>query len=957
MSPTVHTVLAAVAGAVLVPLAADGDGTGLALLGAVLGAVGAAWWGDRARLRALSDRVAALEQRQGAGPVVAPELRVPTPGDGGSVPVVRPAASGPTAPGAAARDPAASGPRPAAGPARTPRPARRPAWSLDRFPPEVRRAWDFVTGGNPIIRVGVLVGFVGIGLGIRQAAEVGYLPIAARLALAAVVGVGLIGLGWRLRRGTPGFGLTVQGGGVAVLYLTVYAAYALYGLVPSLAAIGLMAAVALACGALAVVQDAPGLAVLGVAGGFAAPVLAGTAEGNHVLLLAYYALLNLGVLGVAWGKGWRSVAVVGFVSTFVTGGLWGGLQYRPALYATVQPFVVLSFAVYLALAVRFALRSARSAPPERALAVDGALVFGLPAATFVLQAGLVEGVVPYGRAWSAVVLAGVYLAGAAALRRRASPAASGPDAATVGPAASGPVTPASGPGGVRLLADAFLAVGLTFATLALPLAFQRVVFGAMWVLEGAGLVWVGARQRKPWMRAAGVVLQGAAAAVLFAEGVLSPSDTFTAESLTGWIVAVGLGLSAYVLRDAPDAPETGRPLAAPPAEPLALAVSPALPPVDASPPAASGRWLRPATERAASRALLGFALFWWTVTAGVHVLDLAPDRHVLAAMLGAAAASGALFLGLGRALRWGGLAAASFGAVPAGWLLWALALLDGASPTAGARGLGWVAVLGVAGASLAAVRAHPLRRPAFVGAAWLAVAVVAFALGDGVGRATEGAWALGAVGAVLVAGLALATRVPASFADEGERWPAVAGLAAAVAVWVVVGWSSPGDAPPLPPLPVLNPVGLPTVGALLALLAVRHAAPDRTRGALAVLVGGLGFGSLSVAVLRAAHGWGGVPWAEDALWASGTAQAGLAVAWTVLALALAVVAVRRGSRPLWFFGAAVLAVVVGKLFLVDLSQAQALVRIGAFLTVGALMLLIGYRAPLPPAPDAADAGP
>ncbi len=70
----------------------------------------------------------------------------------------------------------------------------------------------------------------------------------------------------------------------------------------------------------------------------------------------------------------------------------------------------------------------------------------------------------------------------------------------------------------------------------------------------------------------------------------------------------------------------------------------------------------------------------------------------------------------------------------------------------------------------------------------------------------------------------------------------------------------------------------------------------------------------------------------------------------MLALALAVVAVRRESRGLWFFGAGVFAAVVLKLFLVDLSQAEALVRIGAFIAVGAIGLLIGYQAPLPPRP-------
>ena len=886
-------------------------------LGAALGALAALWLRDRERLAALADRVAELEQRaQVLEPAAVsewdarPEVELPqlaVAGDGGQAPPPQ-------------RPPAARPGRVA---------VRRPAWSLDRFPPEVRRAWDFATGGNPIIRAAVVVVFVGMGLGIRYAVDVGWLSVTLRLAAAAVVGLALVGLGWRLRRGTPGFGLTVQGGGVAVLYLTVYAAYALYGLVPSLAAIVLMAAVAVACGVLAVAQDAPTLAVLGVAGGFAAPVLAGTPEGNHVLLLAYYALLNLGVLGVAWSKGWRSVAVVGFLSTFVTGGLWGGLQYRPDLYATVQPFVVLSFAVYLALAVRFALRSARAEPPERALAVDGALMFGLPAATFVLQAGLVEGVVPYGRAWSAAALAAVYLGGFGALRQSEAGDRQRP--------------------GVRILADAFLAVGLVFATLALPLAFQRVVFGAMWVLEGAGLVWVGARQRKAWMRWAGIGLQAVAASVLFAEGVLS-RGTFNAESLTGWIVAVGLGLSAYVLRGRPAAPDVPEAPAGSAPDPLALA--PDAPQPDARSPRRIA-WPTAAAsatrERLAGRLLLGFALFWWAVTAGVHVLDLAPDRWVLAGLLGVAAASAALFLGLGRALGWRGLAASSLGVVGVGWGLWLLALVDGASPTASGRGLGWLAVLGVAALALAALRRDPWRRPAFVGAAWLATAVVAQSLGSAVDGA-GGAWALGAVGAVLVAALALATRVPETVAGPAERWPTAVGLTAAVASWTVVAWADPGRAAPLPLVPVLNPLGVPTVAGLLAVVAARRLAPERTRPAFGVLVGALGLGSLTVAVLRGAHA-AGVPWTAGALWASGAAQAGLAVAWTLLALALAVAAVRRGSRPLWFFGAAVLALVVGKLFLVDLSQAEALVRIGAFLAVGAIMLLIGYRAPLPPAHD------
>ncbi|MGB3542239.1 DUF2339 domain-containing protein, partial [Rubrivirga sp.] len=747
---------------------------------------------------------------------------------------------------------------------------------------------------------------------------------------AAAAGLVMVGLGWRLRRGTPGFGLTLQGGGVAVLYLTVYSAYALYGILPSLPAIALMAVVSVLCGALAVLQNAPGLAVLGVAGGFAAPVLAGTNDGSHILLLSYYALLNLGVLGVAWSKGWRSVAVVGFVSTFVTGGLWGGLRYSPDLYGSVQPFVILNFAIYLALAVRFAVRSAQTSTPERALVVDGALVFGLPAATFALQAGLIEGVVPFGRAWSAAILAVVYLVGAGLLRKRRD---------------------------LGLLADGFLAVGLAFATLALPLAFERVLVGALWVLEGAGLVWVGMRQRKGWMKVAGIGLQAVAASVLFGEGVVTPDDAFTAETLTGWVVAVGLGLSAYLVQRPALEAEPETPALEDAGGDLALEADADRPLIETPP---HKRWGIPGWERPASLALLGAALFWWTLTVTAHVLDIAADRHQLAAMLGATALSGALFVGLGKALSWRAIRVAAFGMVPAAGSLWVVALFTDTVLAAGWRGPAWLAVFASAAWALASGRDVRFRRPAYIGAVWLGAAVVAFVVGEGLVEGVRSdddyyyefwdlVWPLGAFLSVWVAALVASWRVPASWASRSERVTSTLGLIVAVVWWTMASWGLSGDADPLPTLPVLNPLGLPTVALLLVLVSVRSGFEYNARRVFSVVIGGLGFAALTVEVARGAHAAGAAAYDLDALYASSTVQAALAVTWTVLALVLTIVAARRESRGLWFFGAAILGLVVAKLFLVDLSQAEALVRIGAFLVVGTLVLLIGYRAPLPPA--------
>ena len=80
------------------------------------------------------------------------------------------------------------------------------------------------------------------------------------------------------------------------------------------------------------------------------------------------------------------------------------------------------------------------------------------------------------------------------------------------------------------------------------------------------------------------------------------------------------------------------------------------------------------------------------------------------------------------------------------------------------------------------------------------------------------------------------------------------------------------------------------------------------------LAGAFGFGGLTLEVARSVHQLEGVIYDVNPLFASATFQAALAITWTVLALVLTILAVRKESRPMWFFGAAVLAVVVVKLY-------------------------------------------
>ena len=85
----------------------------------------------------------------------------------------------------------------------------------------------------------------------------------------------------------------------------------------------------------------------GLVGGFLAPVLMSTGDGSHVLLFSYYALLNIGILAIAWFKSWRELNLLGFFFTFAIATLWGASAYQPQYFASTEPFLVFFFLLYV----------------------------------------------------------------------------------------------------------------------------------------------------------------------------------------------------------------------------------------------------------------------------------------------------------------------------------------------------------------------------------------------------------------------------------------------------------------------------------------------------------------------------------------------------------------------------------------------------------------------------------
>ncbi len=794
-------------------------------------------------------------------------------------------------------------PPPATAPSRDRAPAPTPPDS-----PNLRwtRAREWLLEGNLMVRAGVVVLFFGVAFLLKLAAENAWLPVELRLAGVGLGGVALLGLGWRLRGSRPLYSLALQGGGVGILYLTVFAALRLYGLIPPGLAFAVLAVLAACSAALAVLQNAPVLAVLGAAGGFLAPVLASTGRGSHIALFSYYLVLNLGILGIAWFRSWRSLNLTGFAFTFVIAGLWGDRFYRPEHFSTTEPFLIAFSVLYVAIAVLYALRQ----PEGRRGLVDPGLVLGVPLVGFALQAALVQGM-EYGLAWSALAAAVFYVALAGlGFARWGAP--------------------------MRLLAESFLAIGVVFATLAVPLALDARWTSGMWALEGAAMVWIGGRQGRLAPRLFGYLLQvGAALAWIRAAWEAPPElPLFNGILLGAVIVAVSGLFIAWRLQC---------------------------------------RQSGPIREDWLCRPFLAWGLLWWYGAWIGEIVDrIGLEPRLVPALALCFVGSSLLADRLRTVLPWNDLRLPALSLlpllylllVPAAWLLdrpfedWALAA--------------WVA--GLSGHLYLLRRAESGDVPV-VGllallhqaGVWLILILLSWELAWWLDRLVQGAgtWSHIAWALVPTAGMLalryLDARLPWPISAHPRLYRDHAPVPVAIFLWAWVLFSclwSRGGSDPLPYVPLINPLDIAIGLALVVLTDWLYPTGKKGDGAAQQRAwrypfapGALGltlFLWLNSAWLRTAHHWLGLPFSPDALLQSQTVQAGLSVLWALAGLGCMLLGSRLGQRQPWLAGAGLMVAVVLKLFLVDLSAAGTLARIVSFLSVGVLLLVVGYFSPLPP---------
>lgn len=206
-----------------------------------------------------------------------------------------------TSPSSAAPPTAITKTAPSTAPPPPDQPSTRPPEPAGRLPEEWLHS-DFWLN-----KIGLGLLLLALAFLFNYAVDQGWLTPAVRLSIGLLLGTGLIGVGYRIHPKRPNFGQLLLGGGVAAYYITGFAAFQLYELVPYWPAFGFMGGVTLLAFVLSQRQKAASLSLVGGLGGLLTPLLLATESGSVIGLVLYSCLICGLLIAIYVVRGWQVV--------------------------------------------------------------------------------------------------------------------------------------------------------------------------------------------------------------------------------------------------------------------------------------------------------------------------------------------------------------------------------------------------------------------------------------------------------------------------------------------------------------------------------------------------------------------------------------------------------------------------------------------------------------------------
>src|SRR5579864_6397620 len=331
-------------------------------------------------------------------------------------------------------------------------------------------------GSHWLNRIGIAALLIGVSYFLKFAFDNNWIGPAGRVTIGLLAGIAMVVWSERFRsKGYKAFSYSLKAVGIGAMYLSLWAAFQVYSLIPSSFAFVMMLAVTAATAAMALAQDAQILAAFALTGGFSTPLLLSTGQNREIALFAYVAILDLATLALVRFKPWRRLLVMSYAGTLLLYiGWYSSFYTRSQLNLTIG-FATLFFAI-------FAIAPLITLQPDGEMAllasIPAVLAF-VNAGVYFLQAyAMIEEVDKTYMAWFALGLAAVYIFLSRQVHARALT-----------------------PGASEILHFLHLAVAIGFITVAIPIRLDAHWITIGWFLEAGVLLWIANRIQSDFLNA------------------------------------------------------------------------------------------------------------------------------------------------------------------------------------------------------------------------------------------------------------------------------------------------------------------------------------------------------------------------------------------------------------------------------------------------------------------------
>jgi uncharacterized membrane protein len=196
-------------------------------------------------------------------------------------------------------------------------------------------------------RIGILAVLIGMAWFLKLAIDNQWIGPAARVLIGIVAGVSLLAWSERFRkREYATFAYSLKAIATGILYLSLWAAYALFHLVPATVAFIAMVLVTAVNGFMAWTQNSELLGLYALVGGYITPLLLSNGENHQLALFTYVLVLNLATLALTMSRPWSRLLAAAFAGTVFYVVAWGMTFYSDAQFASTAFFLAAYFLLF-----------------------------------------------------------------------------------------------------------------------------------------------------------------------------------------------------------------------------------------------------------------------------------------------------------------------------------------------------------------------------------------------------------------------------------------------------------------------------------------------------------------------------------------------------------------------------------------------------------------------------------